>query len=81
MWSSSQMDTCRDSQKHASKWRKPGWKEKKLKGKQRKLQVKKMEVIINAARVIASAAISLIVTVQGIFSPLICAYLVREHLK
>lgn len=39
-----------------------------------------MEVIINAARVIASDAISLMV-LAGMFSPLICAYLVREHLK
>ena len=39
-----------------------------------------MEIIINAARVIVSDAISLIV-LAGMFSPLICAYLIREHLK
>lgn len=74
------MDTCRDLQKHASKWRKPEWKEKKLKGKRRELQDKKMEIIINAARVITSDAISLAI-LAGIFSPLICAYLMREYLK
>ena len=39
-----------------------------------------MEVIINAARVITSDVISLMI-LAGIFSPLICAYLVREYLK
>lgn len=39
-----------------------------------------MEIIINAVRVIVSDAISLIVLV-GMFSPLICAYLMREYLK
>ena len=39
-----------------------------------------MEVIINAARVITSDAISLMV-LAGMFSPLICAYLMREYLK
>ena len=39
-----------------------------------------MEIIINAVRVITSDAISLIV-LAGMFSPLICAYLVREYLK
>lgn len=39
-----------------------------------------MEVIINAARVITSDAISLMI-LAGIFSPLICAYLMREYLK
>ena len=39
-----------------------------------------MEVIINAARVVVSDAISLMV-LAGMFSPLICAYMVREHLK
>lgn len=43
-------------------------------------RVKKMEIIINAVRVIVSDAISLMV-LAGMFSPLICAYLVREHLK
>ena len=39
-----------------------------------------IEVIINAARVIISDAISLMV-LAGMFGPLICAYMVREHLK
>lgn len=39
-----------------------------------------MEIIINAVRVIVSDAISLMV-LAGVFSPLICAYLMREYLK
>lgn len=39
-----------------------------------------MEIIINAVRVIASDAISLMI-LAGMFSPLICAYLMREYLK
>lgn len=39
-----------------------------------------MEVIINAVRVIVSDVISLMV-LAGMFSPLICAYLMREYLK
>ena len=40
-WSNSLTDMCRDSQKHVSKWQKPEWKEKKLRGKRRKPQGKK----------------------------------------
>lgn len=40
-WSSSRTDTCRDLQKHVSKWQKPEWKEKKLRGKRQKPQGKK----------------------------------------
>lgn len=39
-----------------------------------------IEVIINAARVVISDAISLMV-LAGMFSPLICAYLMREYLS
>lgn len=39
-----------------------------------------MEIIINAVRVIVSDAISLMI-LAGMFSPLICAYLMREYLK
>lgn len=39
-----------------------------------------IEIIINAARVIVSDVISLMV-LAGIFSPLICAYLIKRYSK